>query len=76
MINYGIKTFFNDKLIVVNSATDFLDKYDNIGGILYVEKKTIKKPIKIIPKLIMYLKKKKEKNLENMIIILLMIYYK
>jgi len=61
-INDGIKSFFNDKLIVVNSSTDFLDKYDNVGGMLYVAKKTIKKPIQIIPKLINVFKEEKGKK--------------
>jgi protein phosphatase len=58
-INEGIKSFYNDKLIVVNSATDFLDKYENIGGMLNVAKKTVKRPIQIIPKLINVFKEEK-----------------
>ena len=50
-INEGIKSFYNDKLIIVNSSTDFLDKYNNIGGMINVAKRTVKRPIQIIPKL-------------------------
>ena len=56
---FSIKEFYNDKLIVVNSATDFLDKYENIGGMLNVAKKTVKRPIQIIPKLINVFKEEK-----------------
>ena len=61
-INEGIKSFYNDKLIIVNSSSDFLDKYNNIGGMINVAKRTIKSPIQIIPKLINVFKEEKGKK--------------
>jgi predicted nuclease of restriction endonuclease-like RecB superfamily len=61
-INEGIKSFYNDKLIIVNSSSDFLDKYNNIGGMINVAKRTIKRPIQIIPKLINVFKEEKGKK--------------
>ncbi len=61
-INDGIKSFYNDKLIIVNSSTDFLDKYNNIGGMINVAKRTVKRPIQIIPKLINVFKEEKGKK--------------
>ena len=52
LINEGIKSYNNDKLIMVNSSINYLDKYKNLGGIIVIGKKTNNYPIQINPKLI------------------------
>lgn len=52
LINEGIKSYNNDKLIMVNSSINYLDKYKNLGGIIVIGKKTNNHPIQINPKLI------------------------
>ncbi len=47
-ISEGVRSFNNDKLLTVFSATNYADKYNNIAGMLNVTKV----PIQIIPKLI------------------------
>ena len=47
-IGEGIKSFNNDKLLTVFSATNYMDKYGNIAGMVYVTKNSSQ----IIPKLI------------------------
>jgi protein phosphatase len=44
----GIKSFNNDKLLTVFSATNYMDKFGNIAGIVYITKNSSQ----IIPKLI------------------------
>lgn len=56
----GIQTFNDDKLLTVFSATNYMDKYKNDGGMISIAKKTTNRPINIIPKLINSCVSKKE----------------
>jgi protein phosphatase len=47
-VNEGIKSYNNDKLLTVFSATNYMDKFNNIGGMVNVTKNSSQ----IIPKLI------------------------
>lgn len=47
-IGEGIKSFCNDKLLIVYSATNYMDKYNNIGGMVNITKNSTH----IYPKLI------------------------
>jgi protein phosphatase len=47
-ISEGVRSFNNDKLLTVFSATNYADKHNNIAGMLNLTKV----PIQIIPKLI------------------------
>lgn len=47
-ISEGIKSFNNDKLLMVYSATNYMDKYNNIAGMVNITKNSSH----IIPKLI------------------------
>lgn len=47
-IQEGIKTFNNDKVVIIYSATNYMDKYNNIAGMINITKK----PTVIVPKLI------------------------
>ena len=51
-VKEGITTYNNDKLLTVFSATNYMDKYKNIGGMLNITKKRANKGMNIIPKLI------------------------
>ena len=48
----GIKTYDNEKLIIVYSATNYLNKYNNLGEMVKIAKKTTHRPLQILPKLI------------------------
>jgi len=48
----GFTTFNNDRLLTVFSATNYMDKYHNIGGMITIAKKMANKRMNIIPKLI------------------------
>ena len=48
----GFCTFNNDKLLIVFSATNYMNKYGNIGGMITIPKKNAYKRMNIIPKLI------------------------
>lgn len=48
LIQEGMKSFANDKLLVVYSATNFMDKYNNLAGIITINKNSTH----IVPKLI------------------------
>jgi protein phosphatase len=52
----GIKLFNNDKLLTVISAANYMDKYNNIGGMVYITKNSGQ----IIPKLIDVYKNEKK----------------
>ena len=56
----GFCTFNNDKLLVLFSATNYMDKYNNIGAMITIAKKTANKRLNIIPKLINLNTDKKE----------------
>lgn len=47
-INEGVKSFSNNKLLVVYSVTNFMDKYNNMGGMISINKNSTQ----ITPKLI------------------------
>ena len=47
-IQEGIKTFNNDKVVIIYSATNYMDKYNNIAGMINITKK----PSVVVPKLI------------------------
>ena len=51
-VKEGITTYNNDRLLTVFSATNYMDKYKNIGGMLNITKKRANKGMNIIPKLI------------------------
>ena len=48
----GIKSYNNDKIIIVYSATNYLNKFNNLGGMINIAKKTNHRPMQILPKLI------------------------
>ena len=48
----GFCTFNEDKLLVVFSATNYMNKCGNIGGIITIPKKNANRRMNIIPKLI------------------------
>lgn len=52
----GIKLFNNDKLLTVISSTNYMDKFNNIGGMVYITKNSGQ----IIPKLIDIFKNEKK----------------
>ena len=52
-VKEGFTTFNNDRLLTVFSATNYMDKYKNIGGMINIAKKRANKRMNIIPKLIM-----------------------
>ena len=51
-VKEGFTTFNNDKILTVFSATNYMDKYKNIGGMITIAKKRANKRMNIIPKLI------------------------
>ena len=51
-VKEGFTTFNNDRLLTVFSATNYMDKYKNIGGMITIAKKRANKRMNIIPKLI------------------------
>ncbi len=51
-VKEGFTTFNNDRLLTVFSATNYMDKYQNIGGMITIAKKRANKRMNIIPKLI------------------------
>jgi protein phosphatase len=57
----GIKSFNNDKLLMVYSATNYMDKYSNLGGMINITKSSTH----IIPKLIDLYKSDKKNYKSN-----------
>ena len=51
-VKEGFTTFNNDRLLTVFSATYYMDKYKNIGGMINIAKKRANQRMNIIPKLI------------------------
>ena len=51
-VKEGFTTFNNDRLLTVFSATNYMDKYKNMGGMITIAKKRANKRMNIIPKLI------------------------
>ena len=64
-VKEGFCTFNNDKLLVLFSATNYMDKYNNVGGMITIAKKTVNKRLNIIPKLININNDKKELYRKN-----------
>ena len=56
----GFMSFNDGSLLSVFSATNYMDKCGNVGGMLYIAKKVSNKPMCIIPKLINLYESKKE----------------
>ena len=50
----GFTTFNNDRLLIVFSATNYMNKYGNVGGMITIAKKNANKRMNIIPKLITF----------------------
>ena len=50
----GFTTFNNDRLLIVFSATNYMNKFGNVGGMITIAKKNANKRMNIIPKLITY----------------------
>ena len=48
----GVISSNNDRLLHVFSGSNYMDKYNNLGGMVIIGKKTKNKPINIIPRLI------------------------
>ena len=51
-VKEGFTTYNNDRLLTLFSATNYMDKYKNIGGMINIAKKRANKRMNIIPKLI------------------------
>ena len=51
-VKEGFTTFNNDRLLTVFSATNCMDKYQNMGGMITIAKKRANKRMNILPKLI------------------------
>jgi protein phosphatase len=64
-IKEGFCTFNDDKLLTLFSATNYMDKYFNIGTMITIAKKTAHKRMNIIPKLININNDKKEMYKKN-----------
>ena len=64
-IKDGFCTFNDDKLLTLFSATNYMDKYKNIGAMITIAKKTANKRLNIIPKLININNDKKEMYKKN-----------
>ena len=56
----GVICANNDRLLQIFSGANYMDKYNNLGGMVIIAKKTKNKPINIIPRLI----KANEKTIE------------
>ena len=64
-VKEGFTTFNNDRLLTVFSATNYMDKYKNIGGMITIAKKRANKRMNIIPKLITINNEKKNMYRNN-----------
>ena len=51
-VKEGFTTYNNDRILTVFSATNYMDKYKNIGGMITIAKKRANQRMNIIPKLI------------------------
>ena len=61
----GFTTFNNDRILIVFSATNYMDKCGNVGGMITIAKKTANKRMNIIPKLINLYEPNKENYRKN-----------
>ena len=64
-VKEGFTTFNNDRLLTVFSATNYMDKYKNVGGMITIAKKRANKRMNIIPKLINMSNEKKNMYRNN-----------
>ena len=64
-VKEGFTTFNNDRLLTVFSASNYMDKYQNIGGMITIAKKMANKRMNIIPKLININNEKKKMYRNN-----------
>ena len=48
----GVISLNNDRLLQIFSGANYMDKYNNLGGMVIIAKKTKNRPINIIPRLI------------------------
>ena len=48
----GVISSNNDRLLHVFSGSNYLDKYNNLGGMVIIGKKNKNKPINVLPRLI------------------------
>ncbi len=60
-IQEGVKSFADQKLLVVYSVTNFMDKYANFGGMIHINKNSTK----IDPKLLELNKNESRKNFKT-----------
>ena len=58
-IKEGFCTFNDDKVLMLFSASNYMDKLENIGGMIIIGKKTANKRMNIVPKLINFCESKK-----------------
>ena len=64
-INEGFKIFNDEKLLTIFSGSNYMDKYNNMGVMIIIEKKNANKPMNIIPRLINGNEKKNESYRKN-----------
>ena len=64
-VKEGFTTFNNDRLLTVFSATNYMDKNKNVGGMITIAKKRANKRMNIIPKLINMSNEKKNMYRNN-----------
>ncbi len=63
----GVISMNNDRLLSIFSSSNYMDKYNNYGGMIIIGKKNPNKPINIIPRLINSIENKKETYRKNVI---------
>ena len=51
-VKEGFTTYNNDRLLTIFSATNYMDKYKNLGGMITIGKKRANKALNLMPKLI------------------------
>ena len=61
----GFCTFNNDKLLIVFSATNYMNQCKNIGGMITIPKKNAYRRMNILPKLITFNQKKEDTYRRN-----------
>ena len=61
----GFCTFNNDKILIVFSATNYMNQYENVGGMITIPKKNAYKRMNILPKLITFNKSKEDSFRRN-----------
>ena len=64
-IKEGVTTYNNDRLLTVFSATNYMNQYENVGGMITIQKKNAYKRMNILPKLITFNKSKEDSFRRN-----------